>query len=100
VITFFTAYFTKEDFLIQHTWAGYVVGSMVLIRIIWGFIGSKHAKFKDFIYSPYLIFVYLKGLVNHKPQHYLGHNPAGGLMVFALFLAFVLLPILVLHFMR
>lgn len=84
VITFFTAYFTEEDFLTQHTWAGYVVGSIVLIRIIWGFIGSKHAKFKDFIYSPAAIFIYLKALVSRKPEHYLGHNPAGGLMVIAL----------------
>jgi cytochrome b len=87
VIAFFTAYFTEEDFLTQHTWAGYVVASVVLIRIIWGFIGSKHAKFKDFIYSSTAIFVYLKGLVGRKPQHYLGHNPAGGVMVFALLLS-------------
>jgi cytochrome b len=87
VIAFFTAYFTEEDFLTQHTWAGYVVGSVVLFRIIWGFIGSKHAKFKDFIYSPSAILVYLKGLVSRKPQHYLGHNPAGGVMVFALLLS-------------
>jgi cytochrome b len=87
VITFFIAYFTEEDFLTQHTWAGYVVGTVVLIRIIWGFIGSKHAKFKDFIYSPSAIFVYLKALISRKPQHYLGHNPAGGVMVLALLLS-------------
>jgi cytochrome b len=87
VIAFFTAYFTEEDFLTQHTWAGYVVGSVVLIRIIWGFIGSKHAKFSDFIYAPTAILSYLKGLVSRKPQHYLGHNPAGGVMVFALLLS-------------
>ncbi len=87
VIAFFTAYFTGEDFLTQHTWAGYVVGSVVLIRVIWGFIGSKHAKFNDFIYTPTTILGYLKGLINRKPQHYLGHNPAGGLMVLALLLS-------------
>jgi cytochrome b len=84
VIAFFTAYFTEEDFLTQHTWAGYVVGS---VRFIWGFIGGKHAKFNDFIYSPSAIFVYLKGLISRKPQHYLGHNPAGGVMVLALLLS-------------
>lgn len=87
VIAFFTAYFTEEDFLTQHTWAGYVIGSVVLIRIVWGLIGSKHAKFKDFIYSPTTIFFYLKGLVSRKPQHYLGHNPAGGVMVLTLLLS-------------
>jgi cytochrome b len=47
----------------------------------------KHAKFSDFIYAPTAILSYLKGLVSRKPQHYLGHNPAGGLMVFALLLS-------------
>lgn len=84
VIAFFTAYFTEEYFLIQHVWAGYVVCAVVLFRIIWGFIGTKHAKFSDFIYTPKAIFSYLKGLISRKPQHYLGHNPAGGVMVFAL----------------
>jgi cytochrome b len=84
VIAFFTAYFTEEDFLTQHVWAGYVVCAVVLFRIIWGFIGTKHAKFSDFIYTPKAIFSYLKGLISRKPQHYLGHNPAGGVMVFAL----------------
>lgn len=87
VVAFFTAYFTEDDFLTQHVWAGYVVGTVVLFRIVWGFIGSKHARFSDFIYSPMVVFGYLKGLVSRKPQHYLGHNPAGGAMVFALLLS-------------
>lgn len=87
VIAFFTAYFTEDDFMTQHTWAGYVVGSIVLIRIIWGFIGSRHAKFSDFIYSPKAVFGYLAGLFKRKPQHYVGHNPAGGAMVIALLLS-------------
>lgn len=89
VIAFFIAYFTEEDFLTQHVWAGYVVGTVVLLRIVWGFIGTKHAKFNDFIYSPKVINGYLKGLISCKPQHYLGHNPAGGIMVFALLLALI-----------
>ncbi|MGB7816173.1 MAG: cytochrome b/b6 domain-containing protein [Methylotenera sp.] len=86
VVAFFTAYFTEEDFLTQHVWAGYIVGAIVIFRIVWGFIGSKHARFSDFIYSPAAVFGYLKGLISRKPQHYLGHNPAGGAMVFALLL--------------
>lgn len=87
VIAFFTAYFTEDDFMTQHTWAGYIVGSIVLLRVIWGFIGSKHAKFSDFIYSPKAVFGYLAGLLKRKPQHYVGHNPAGGAMVIALLLS-------------
>jgi len=84
VIAFFTAYFTEDEFMTQHIWAGYVVAGVVLFRIFWGFIGSEHARFKDFIYSPSMIIAYLKSLAQRKPKHYLGHNPAGGIMVIAL----------------
>jgi len=84
VIAFFTAYFTEDEFMTQHIWAGYVVVGVVLFRIFWGFIGSEHARFKDFIYSPFTIIAYLKSLAQRKPKHYLGHNPAGGIMVIAL----------------
>lgn len=87
VIAFFTAYFTEDDFLTQHVWAGYIVGAVVLFRIVWGFIGSKHARFSGFIYSPAAVFGYLKELIRGKPQHYVGHNPAGGAMVIALLLS-------------
>jgi cytochrome b len=87
VVAFFTAYFTEENFLTQHVWAGYIVGVVVLFRIVWGFIGSKHARFSNFIYSPAKVFAYLKNLLARKPQHYIGHNPAGGAMVIALLLS-------------
>jgi cytochrome b len=87
VVAFFTAYFTEDDFLTQHVWAGYIVAIVVLSRIIWGVIGTTHARFGDFIYTPKTIFAYLKGLVNGRPQHYRGHNPAGGAMVIALLLS-------------
>jgi cytochrome b len=84
VIAFFTAYFTEDEFMTQHIWAGYVVAGVVLFRIFWGFIGSEHARFEDFIYAPSTIIAYLKSLAQRKPKHYLGHNPAGGVMVIAL----------------
>jgi cytochrome b len=88
VIAFFTAYFTEDAFLTQHVWAGYVVGGVVLFRIFWGLGGTgKYARFSNFIYAPKAIFGYLKGLAQGKPQHYVGHNPAGGAMVMALLLS-------------
>lgn len=90
VIAFFTAYFTEDDFMTQHVWAGYIVGGVVLFRLLWGFIStSQHARFRDFIYKPSQIVGYLKGLVAGKAQHYKGHNPAGGAMVIALLLSLV-----------
>jgi cytochrome b len=87
VIAFFTAYFTEDDFMTLHAWAGYVVGAYLLIRILWGFVGGKYARFSNFVYSPVKIIGYLKNLITRKPQHYIGHNPAGGAMVIALLLS-------------
>ncbi len=87
VAAFITAYVTEGDVMPLHSWAGYTVAAVVLVRTVWGFIGSKHARFKDFIYTPRAIFGYLTGLLTRKPQHYVGHNPAGGAMVIALLLS-------------
>jgi cytochrome b len=84
VLAFFTAYFTEDDFLTLHVWAGYVVGAVIGIRLVWGFVGSKHARFSDFVRSPVAAFRYLRLLTRHKAPRYLGHNPAGGLMIVAL----------------
>lgn len=84
---------TAEDFQRVHVKAGYFIIALLISRIIWGFVGSRYARFKDFIYPPAEIFDYLKGLVRRQPRHYTGHNPAGGAMVCAL-LFFLLLTTL------
>lgn len=87
VIAFFTAYLTEDDFMDAHVWAGYTVAAIVIFRILWGLVGTKHAQFSDFIFKPTKVFAYLKNLLARKPQHYIGHNPAGGMMVIALLLS-------------
>ena len=67
-----------------HFYTGYFITLWLILRIVWGFIGSKYARFSDFIYPPSDIFGYLKGLIHRKPKQYLGHNPAGGAMVIVL----------------
>lgn len=84
VIAFFTAYFTEDDFLTQHVWAGYVVGAVVLIRVIWGLVGSKHARFGNFVRSPAITGRYIRDLMSNRAERFVGHNPAGGAMVVAL----------------
>jgi len=84
VAAFFTAYFTEEDLLAQHVWAGYAVAGVVLLRILWGFIGSEHARFRDFLYSPVQALQYLGRLATHRARRYIGHSPAGAVMIFAL----------------
>ena len=75
---------TAESFQSLHARVGYASSSCCFCDSRWGFIGTRHARFKDFIYPPAEIFSYLNGLIRRRPKHYLGHNPAGGAMVFCL----------------
>ena len=81
VVLFFLAYLTAEDKGPLHRYAGYAVLGLVVIRIIWGFIGTKHALFSDFICSPAKAWSYIKELAAGKPKHYTGHNPAAAWMI-------------------
>ncbi len=80
VVGFTIAWFTGEQSEMLHSWAGYTVLGLVLFRIGWGIVGSRHARFSDFIYSPSRILAYLRSLCSGQPTHYLGHNPAGGFL--------------------
>jgi cytochrome b len=62
VVAFSVAYLTEDDPLTVHVWAGYVVGVLVVARIIWGFVGSPHARFSDFVYAPAAAFRYVRDL--------------------------------------
>jgi cytochrome b len=85
VLAFIVAYATGEEESAIHTNAGYIILVLLLTRIIWGFIGSQHARFSDFVSSPSSAIGYIKGLFSRQhPKRYLGHNPAGGWMIFAL----------------
>jgi len=93
VIAFFVAYFTEDDLLTLHVYAGYFIGGLLVFRLIWGFIGSRHARFSDFVKRPSEIWTYLKSVLTMHPKRYLGHNPAGGAMVIALLLSLVMVTI-------
>lgn len=90
VSAFLIAYITEEDLLTVHTWAGYLIAGLLVIRIIWGFIGTHYARFSDFIYSPSTIIQFLKNTLSLRAKRYLGHNPAGGAMVILLIISLLL----------
>jgi cytochrome b len=69
-----------------HAYCGYLALALVVFRIIWGFAGSWHARFANFVPSPKRLVAYLKG----ETAGGLGHNPLGGLSVIALLLAVLL----------
>ncbi len=81
VLTFFTAYFTEDDFLTAHVWSGYVLGGVVLCRLVWGFFGTRYARFSGFVRSPVAALGYVTDLFRNRGQRYIGHNPAGGVMI-------------------
>ena len=90
-ITFFVAYLTEEDVLSLHVWSGYAVGTIVLLRIFWGFVGPRHARFGDFLFSAREVWTYLLDLLLLRARRHLGHSPAGAAMVLALLLGLLLL---------
>jgi len=84
VLFFLTAYLSEDDFETLHVWAGYTVAALVAFRLVWGLIGTRHARFTDFVRSPRRVIQYLKDIPSGRAKRYLGHNPAGGAMIVAL----------------
>lgn len=86
-VLFFIAYASGDEDSLVHVYAGYGVAGIVGLRLLWGLIGTEHARFTDFIYGPRAVARYAKSLLALHPPHYLGHNPLGGWMVAALLLS-------------
>lgn len=89
-ISFIVAYVTAESerWRLVHVISGCAVLGIVLFRLVWGFVGSRYARFSEFLTSPQRAFSYLKSYLpgSAKSTHYLGHNPAGGWAVVLLLL--------------
>lgn len=67
-----------------HLRMGYAVLTLLLFRLVWGFIGGHWSRFANFIYAPSSFVAYLRGQA--RPEHRVGHSPLGALSVFALLL--------------
>lgn len=87
VAGFATAYLVEDDILDLHVLAGYLVLTLIAVRLVWGLIGTRHARFTDFVRGPRQVLDYIRDALALRAPRYLGHNPAGGAMVVALLLA-------------
>ncbi len=85
---FMAAYVTgeSEEWRLVHVMAGGVLAGVVTFRIVWGLVGSHHARFENFLDSPKAAVAYLSSLSKGQPAHHTGHNPAGGWAIVALLL--------------
>lgn len=83
VLCFTVAYLTSESerWQLWHVVAGYTFGALLLFRLLWGMVGSRYARFSQFVRGPSQVLTYLRSLLSRKPDHYTGHNPAGALAI-------------------
>ena len=86
---FLAAYATGEDAGQVHIAAGYAIAGLIALRIGWGFVGPRHARFSNFVRSPREVLAYLRDVALLRAPRYLGHNPAGGAMIIALLVMLV-----------
>lgn len=85
-LSFVGAYLTAEieRWRLVHVTLGYTMAGLVVFRILWGFVGTRHARFADFVRGPAAVMRYLRSLVGGSPEHHAGHNPAGAWAILAL----------------
>lgn len=84
------AWLTREGWGRWHEWIGYAALALVALRIAWGFVGTRYARFAQFVRGPAAVLRYAgRFLARSEPRH-LGHNPLGGWMIVALVVNVVL----------
>lgn len=86
VLLFVLAYATADEIERVHRAAGYAIAVLLALRLAWGVVGPQHARFRSFIRPPHEALAYLRDVLRLRAPRYLGHNPAGGMMIAALLL--------------
>lgn len=86
VLSFAGAYLTAESerWRLLHVTLGYTMAGLLAFRVVWGLVGTRHARFASFVRGPAGVLRYLRGLASGQPEHHVGHNPAGALAIVAL----------------
>jgi cytochrome b len=85
-LSFAGAFLTAESERVRdvHVALGYTFVGLIAFRIVWGLVGSRHARFTAFVRGPRAVGRYLRSLAAGRPEHHAGHNPAGGWAIVAM----------------
>ncbi len=82
---FITAWLTRGSrYLDIHVFAGYLMGGLILFRLVWGVIGGPYARFRDFAFNWHEALGYIKRILQGTPPRFIGHNPAGSWAIYLL----------------
>jgi cytochrome b len=82
--SFLVAFLTRHGGGDLHYWAGYAAGALIFVRLVWGVLGTRYARFSQFVKSPPEVLRYFRDVATGEEARYVGHNPAGGAMIVAL----------------
>jgi cytochrome b len=78
------AWLTRKGGGAWHEWIGYASLALVALRITWGWVGSRYARFSQFVRSPSDTWRYAGAVLRAGAPRYIGHNPLGAWMIVAL----------------
>ena len=81
---FAAAFVTGDEVEWLHVRIGYAIVALVALRLLWGVIGPRHARFASFVRRPRAVLGYLRDVALLRAPRHFGHNPAGGAMIVAL----------------
>jgi cytochrome b len=82
-LSFAGAYMTSESetWRLLHVTLGYTLGGLIVFRLVWGLVGTRYARFANFVRGPQAVLRYLRSLLGGQPEHHMGHNPAGAVAI-------------------
>ncbi|MGB7649637.1 MAG: cytochrome b/b6 domain-containing protein [Gallionella sp.] len=85
-LSFLGAYLTADSEKTReiHVTLGFILFGLIAFRLVWGFVGTKHARFSSFIFHPSTVITYVRALLKNNAQHFVGHNPIGSIAIWLL----------------
>ncbi len=84
--SFLVAWVSADAWDDLHIWAGYAAAGLIAFRLLWGLIGPRYARFRQFLREPGSVLRFLGAMLRGREARYIGHNPAGAAMILGLLL--------------